>query len=304
MIRKTIELATAGTRLSVANHQLVIARPDMDEARVPIEDIGVLVVDSIQTSYTHSVLLELAQAGAALLISGHNHLPAGIFLPMQGHSSLTERHHIQISASEPLKKQAWKNLITAKLRQQSNALLAFGGDDRGLLEMSRRVKSGDPENLEAQGAQRYWPALLGNDFRRGEHDTDINGLLNYGYAVLRAVLARSIVASGLIPSIGVHHRNRSNPFCLADDLIEPYRPYVDWQVRRLVDAGETVEPDNREARKAMLGLLNETVSITGRNSPLQLAMQNTAASMARLYAGEEKTLALPEGMPMSMGPDD
>jgi CRISPR-associated protein Cas1 len=223
---------------------------------------------------------------------------------LQGHSALTERHHAQISANEPLKKQSWKALVAAKLYQQSSALLAFGSDDRGLVEMARRVKSGDPENLEAQGAQRYWPALFGSAFRRGEHETELNGLLNYGYAVLRAVLARSIVASGLIPSIGVHHQNRSNPFCLADDLIEPYRPYVDWQARRLVDAGETAAPGNREARKAMLGLLNETISINGRNSPLQLAMQTTAASMARVYADEEKNLSLPDGMPRPVTPDD
>jgi CRISP-associated protein Cas1 len=219
MIRKTVEFSTPGTRLSVANRQLVIERPEMAKATLPIEDLGVVIVDTVQASYSHAVFTELMSAGATLIFSDAQHLPAGILLPLDAHSTQTERHRGQVEASEPVKKQAWQALITAKLSQQAAMLRFFNGADGGLGELSRRVRSGDPDNLEAQGAQRYWPLLLGKSFRRNRDGGSPNDLLNYGYAVLRAATARAIVAAGLLPTLGIHHRHRANPFCLADDLI-------------------------------------------------------------------------------------
>ena len=166
--------------------------------------------------------------------------------------------------------------------------------------MSRSVRSGDPDNLEAQAAQRYWPMLFGRGFRRDRDAEGINALLNYGYAVVRAAIARAVVAAGLIPSLGLFHRNRSNPFCLADDLLEPYRPYVDWRVRSMVDEGEGTAPDLKEkaTRAALLSLLSETVQIGERRLPLVLAFHASAASLCRALTAGELALALPKGLPV------
>jgi CRISPR-associated protein Cas1 len=300
MIRKTVEFATPGTRLSVAHRQLVIERPEMPKATLPIEDLGVVIVDSTQTSYSHSVFTELMAAGATLIVSDAQHLPAGILLPLDAHSTQTENHRAQAEATEPVKKQAWQALIAAKLFQQATVLRHFTGADAGLAELSKRVRSGDAENLEAQGAQRYWPLLLGKSFRRHREGKPPNDLLNYGYAVLRAATARAIVAAGLIPTLGVHHRHRANPFCLADDLIEPYRPYVDWRVRLLLtEEGAPPRIEDKPTRAALLSLFKETVLVGGKRSPLLLALHASAASLARALTGGERALALPRGLPLS-----
>src|SRR5579859_3810489 len=231
MIRKTVEFTTPGTRLSVAHRQLVIERPEQPTSTLPIEDLGVVIVDDVRASYTQAVFIELLAAGATVMVTGRDHLPIGMMLPLDAHHVQTERHLAQVEASEPVKKRAWQALIQAKIAQQGVILAHFTGDHWGLGAMAQRVKSGDPDNLEAQAAQRYWPRLFGSEFRRDRDADGINALLNYGYAVVRAATARAVVASGLIPSLGVFHRNRGNPFCLADDLLEPYRPYIDWRVK-------------------------------------------------------------------------
>jgi CRISPR-associated protein Cas1 len=174
--------------------------------------------------------------------------------------------------------------------------------------MAKRVRSGDPDNLEAQAAQRYWPLLFGKGFRRDRDAGGVNALLNYGYAVVRAAIARAIVASGLIPSLGVFHKHRANPFCLADDLLEPYRPFVDWRVRLLLDENDSKAPDlsERATKAALLSLFNETVLVGARRNPLLVAIQLSAASLARALTGDSKTLSLPAGLPLPpdlLGPD-
>ncbi len=301
MIRKTVEFTTPGTRLSVAHRQLVVERPDLPKATLPIEDLGVVIVDDVRASYTQAVFIELLAAGATVMVTGRDHLPAGMMLPLDAHHVQTERHLAQVEAGEPVKKRAWQALIQAKIAQQGAMLAHFTGDHGGLAAMAQRVKSGDPDNLEAQAAQRYWPRLFGREFRRDRDADGVNALLNYGYAVVRAATARAVVASGLIPSLGVFHRNRGNPFCLADDLLEPYRPYVDWRVKLLVNECDGVAPklDDRSARAALLGLFNETILVGGRRTPLLLALHASAASLSRALTGGERTLALPEGLPQS-----
>lgn len=299
MLRKTVEIAMPGTRLSVAHRQLVIEREDHPRATLPIEDIGVLIVDDRRASYTQSVFIELLAAGATVMVSGHDHLPTGMMLPLDAHHVQTERHRAQVEASEPAKKQIWRSLVSAKLAQQGHVLDHFAGHHNGLAEMAKRVRSGDPENLEAQGAQRYWPLLFGKDFRRDRAADGINAALNYGYAVVRAAAARAIVASGLIPSLGVFHKNRSNPFCLADDLFEPYRPFVDWRVKLITLEGTSAPSLNdRATRVALLSLFNETILVGGRKSPLLLAVQASAVSLCRALTGEGQSLALPSGLPL------
>ena len=300
MIRKTLEFSTPGTRLSVSHRQLVIDRPDQPKVTRPIEDLGVVIVDDVRATYTQSVFLELLDAGATVLVSGRNHLPVGIMLPLDAHHVQTERHRAQIAAKEPVKKRVWQALIRAKIAQQAAVLTHFTGGHAGLAHMAGRVRSGDPDNLEAQAAQRYWPRLFGAVFRRDRDADGVNALLNYGYAVIRAAVARAIVAAGLIPSLGVHHRNRSNPFCLADDLFEPYRPYVDWRVKLLM-GDETNPPPNlsqRETRAALLSLFNETVQVEERRLPLLYAIQAGATSLCRALTGGDRSLALPEGLPL------
>ena len=301
MIRKTVEFATRGTRLSIVNKQLLIERPDLPKTTLPIEDLGVVIVDDLRATYTQAVFIELLEAGATIMVTGRDHLPAGMMLPLDAHHVQTERHRAQVEASEPTKKRAWQMLIRCKIAQQGAVLAYFTGEHGGLAPMARRVRSGDPDNLEAQAAQRYWPRLFGKDFRRDRDLEGVNALLNYGYAVVRAATARAVVAAGLIPSLGVFHRNRANPFCLADDLLEPYRPYVDWRVRLL--AGQTGEAapnlDDRETRATLLSIFNETVLVGGRRMPLLLALHSSAVSLCRALTGGEATLALPEGLPLA-----
>ncbi len=302
MLRKTIEIATPGSRLSVAHRQLVIERPELPKATVPIEDIGVVVVDDRRAVYTQAVFMELLGVGATILVTGSDHLPLGMMLPLDAHHIQTERHRAQVEASLPVRKQIWRSLIAAKLRQQGSVLDHFSPGPNGLAAMAVRVKSGDPDNLEAQGAQRYWPLLFGKGFRRDRDEDGINAALNYGYAIVRAATARAIVASGLIPSLGVFHKNRSNPFCLADDLFEPYRPYVDWRVKLLTkERSEALCLDDRTIRAALLSIFNETVKIGERRLPLLHAIEASAASLCRALTGEDRQLVLPEGLPT--GPD-
>lgn len=302
MIRKTVEIATPGTRLSIAHRQLVIERPDEETRTLPCEDIGVLVVDNPQISYTHAVFTALMEQGAAIVLCGPNHLPAGLLLPFDAHTTQTERHRAQADAGDAVKKRAWQLLVAAKLRQQGAVLTHFTGTDMGLSAMAGRVRPGDPGNLEGMAAQRYWPRLFGSEFRRLRVGPPPNDLLNYGYAVVRAAIARAIAAAGLIPTLGVHHRNRENPFCLADDLMEPYRPYVDWRVKGLaIENGEPPSLD-RPTKAALLSLFNETIAVGGRRSPLLLAFHASAASLCRMLTEGGKELALPEGLPV--GPDD
>jgi CRISPR-associated protein Cas1 len=306
MLRKTVEFATAGTRLSVALRQLVIERPGLPRATLPIEDLGVVVVDDVTATYTQAVFIELLAAGATVLVTGRDHLPLGMMLPLDAHHVQTERHLAQIAAGVPLRKRLWQALVAAKITQQAAVLQHATGASQGLLHLATRVRSGDPDNLEAQAAQRYWPALFGQDFRRDRDAEGINALLNYGYAVVRAAIARAIVAAGLIPSLGVFHRNRANPFCLADDLLEPYRPFVDWRVHALRDEAPEAKLtlDHRPTRAALLSLFNETVLISGRRAPLLLAIESSAASLARALTGGDRALALPEGLPLSPGLSD
>jgi len=300
MIRKTVEFATLGTRLSVAHRQLVVERPELPKATLPIEDLGVVIVDDARATYTQAVFLELLAAGATVMVTGRDHLPAGMMLPLDAHHVQTERHREQVEAHMPTKKRIWQALIATKIAQQSAVLVHFTGHHGGLLPLSKRVRSGDPDNLEAQAAQRYWPSLFGKDFRRDRSADGTNALLNYGYAVMRAAIARAVVASGLIPSLGVFHSNRSNPFCLADDLLEPYRPYVDWRVRLLMNEAGDNSPDldDRAARGALLSLFNETVMVGARRNPMLLAIQASAASLSRAITGGETALVLPQGLPL------
>jgi len=260
----------------------------------------VVIVDDVRATYTQAVFLDLLEAGATVLVTGRDHLPRGMMLPLDAHHVQTERHRAQVEAGAPLKKRTWQALVSSKINQQASVLMCFTGSHGGLGPLARRVRSGDPDNLEAQAAQRYWPRLFGKEFRRDRDADGVNALLNYGYAIVRAAAARAIVAAGLIPSLGVFHRNRANPFCLADDLLEPYRPLVDWRVRLMVDdaKGEAPNLDDRSTRASLLSIFNETVMVGGRRNPVLVGIESSATSLARALTGGDRALALPEGLPL------
>lgn len=303
MIKRTLEISREPAHLSVRNEQLVLRRDGQTIGSVPCEDIGVVLVDHPQTTYTHGALAKLAESDAAVVICGRDHLPAAILLPMAEHSQVVWRIDAQLTVSKPLKKKLWKQIVVAKIEAQARNLGEDQPAKRKLLALAREVRSGDPANVEAQAARVYWANWLATSdvrqldtepFRRDPKAAGVNSFLNYGYAVLRAAIARAIVAAGLLPSLGLHHRNRSNAFCLADDLIEPLRPLVDDRVRELWRQG--YDELNQPAKAALLELLTERVTVGDGDAavgPLMVQLHRYVASLVRCYQGESRRLQIP-----------
>lgn len=300
---RIVEISAAAARLSVRHRQLVVAQ-EGGERSVPIEDLAILILDRADISLTQPVLRHLAEAGAALAVCGADHHPTALSLPMAAHWQGTAVALAQLDAPRPLAKRLWQEIVRAKLRQQAAVLEERGGPGEGIDALADRVRSGDPDNLEAQGAQRYWPALLGPDFRRRRDGDMPNGFLNYGYAVLRAATARAVVGAGLLPVLGLHHRGRGNPFCLADDLMEPFRPLIDRRVAALNrDGGGESQTLDRDRKQALISVLHERVRMTGptyagRALSVLQATEAAAVSLARALRDRPARgpcLSLPKG---------
>jgi len=287
--------------------QLVIAREDGTAPSVPIEDLALLIIDHPQTIYTHALLAALAEGKVATIVCGADHMPAAVLLPYAANTLAGERLRAQLACPRPLAKRLWQAIVACKLRRQADLLVRVTGQDGGLRPIASRVRSGDPDNLEAQGAQRYWPRLFGRAFRRDRAGDSPNNLLNYGYAVLRAATARAVVGAGLHAGIGLFHANRGDAFALASDLMEPFRPFADgiaWELWRAgIFAGELDRP-----RKAhLLAVLNLGVAMDGQVMPLALALHRTASSLAESFAVRRNVLRLPEGpagLPQQEGTED
>ena len=292
MIKRIIEISTAPAYISVKDMQLVLKRQGEVVGSVPIEDIGVLIVDHPGCTYSHAALNELLANNVAVVICGKNHHPNGLLLPLDTHSVQSEKYRAQVAAKSPVKKRLWKQLVQAKIRHQAWCLDVCekeGGD--GLRGLANRVKSGDSENHEAQAAVRYWKHLFGADFRRKRDGSPPNGMLNYGYTVLRAAVARALCGGGLHPSFGLHHHNRYNAYPLADDMMEPFRPLMDYQVFQYWQQGEGgITP---EVKKALLGVLSQDVFLAGEKRPLMNALHFLSANLYRSLAGEEQALVIP-----------
>lgn len=291
MIKRTIEISGRGNHLYISQGSLCIRQGRQVVGQVPLEDIGLLILDAQCTTYTHAVIAAVLDAGAAILPCGKDHHPAGLFLP-QNNTLQTQRFAGQAAAPLPLRKRLWKQIVQCKIRNQALLLDEGSADRRALLAMISRVRSGDPTNVEAQAARRYWPAVFGKDFRRARDGGPPNALLNYGYMVLRATVARAICGAGLHPSLGLHHHNRSNTFCLADDLVEPFRPLVDQRVRQLYAAGD-IEID-RDTKVTLLSLLTCEIHLGGQKGPLMVALERLTASLVRCYEKQQKGLELPK----------
>ncbi|MBR4453260.1 MAG: type II CRISPR-associated endonuclease Cas1 [Bacteroidales bacterium] len=309
MIKKTLCFSSP-TYLSLKNGQLVIRLPEVEknetllasfkqeaERTIPIEDIGVIVLDHQQITFTQGLMEALLDNNCALITCDKSHLPVGFLLPLCGNTTQSERFRQQIDASLPLKKQLWQQTVQYKIRNQAAVLQQQNSSIvKPMYSWAADVKSGDSENMEAHAAAYYWKNLFTDlpYFVRDRNGVPPNNLLNYGYAILRAIVARSLVASGLLPTLGIHHHNRYNAYCLADDIMEPYRPYVDElviQYTRIHGYSETLTTD---IKKALLGIPVIDVYIGGQKSPLMVAATQTTASLARCFSGESRKINYPE----------
>ena len=264
--------------------------------KIPIEDIGVMVLDNKQITITQGALGALLDNNVAVITCDEHRMPSGLMLPLDGNTTQSERFRDQIEASLPLKKQLWQQTIQAKILNQSTVLYRQRGLECGNMEAwAKQVKSGDADNLEGRAAAFYWQNLFGDiqGFRRDREGVPPNNLLNYGYAILRAVVARSLVGSGLLPTLGIHHHNRYNAYCLADDIMEPYRPYVDRLVAEIMDSGIDVIKLTTEIKSKLLSIPVIDVVINGRRSPLMIGVGMTTASLYKCFSGEIRKIAYP-----------
>lgn len=287
-MNRVIDISVDGRHLSLFRGFLVISEQHNEIARVALDDIGAIIVHAHGVTYTNSLLVELANRGVIVVLCAANHFPIAYIMAVEGNHTQSGRMADQIGASLPLQKQLWRQIVIHKIRMQASTLSAFGIACDRLNMLARDVKSGDPSNIEAQAARHYWPLLLGSDFRRDRSAEDANALLNYGYTVLRAAVTRSIVATGLIPSLGIHHKSQVNAFALADDLIEPFRPLVDVTVRRLVTNGHTtVSP---ETKRALAALLDFDVNLGTTRSPVKTAIATLCNSLVTSYANRKAKL--------------
>ena len=309
MIKRTLYFGNPAY-LSVRLEQLEIRLPQVENnatlpedfkesvvKRVPIEDIGVVILDHKQISITQGALGALLDNNVAVITCDNSRMPSGLMLPLSANTTQSERFRHQIEASQPLKKQLWQQTIQAKIWNQAAVLHSQRGLDCGNMDAwAKQVKSGDSDNLEGRAAAYYWQNLFGNikGFRRDREGIPPNNLLNYGYAILRAVVARSLVGSGLLPTFGIHHHNRYNAYCLADDIMEPYRPYVDKLVAEIVDSGVDISELNKELKSKLLSIPVLDVVIGGRRSPLMIGVGMTTASLYKCYSGELRKIAYPD----------
>ena len=240
-----------------------------------------------QITITHACIAALLENNAAIITCNHTHLPTGMMLPIDGHDIQSERFRYQIDASQPLKKQLWQQTVQYKILNQAAVLFDRGIPCDNMVYWARNVRSGDPDNYEARAAAYYWKNVFPKkvDFFRGRDGDPPNNLLNYGYAILRAIVARGLVSSGLLPTLGIHHRNKYNAYCLADDIMEPYRPYVDLIVLRIIDNGENFLELGTSIKSQLLGIATVDVQFEKGTSPLMVGLQSTTSSLAKCYEG-------------------
>ena len=305
MIKKTIYFGNPAY-LSLRNGQLVIRLPEVEKAElpdiikqetirtVPIEDIGVVVLDNKQITITQGALAELVANSAAVITCDSKCMPTGMLLPLSGNTLHQERFRNQIEAAIPLRKQLWQQTVKAKIENQAYCLQKNTSKSFVPLHvLARKVRSDDADNHEAQAAAYYWKNLFSDGFTRDKDGIPPNNLLNYGYAILRAVIARALVGSGLLPVYGIHHHNRYNAYCLADDIMEPYRPFVDDLVLATMRKMDVPDDLTIELKREMLSIPVLDVIICGKRSPLMIAAGLTTASLAKCYNGEAREISYP-----------
>ena len=292
MIGRVIEIASEGRHLARYRGLMTVSAGSTEDGRVPLDDIGVLLCNARGLTYSNDLLTELARRGVAVVLCGANYLPVAWIWPLDGNHIQALRMRCQLEATLPLRKRLWQTMVKTKIEQQKSVLEMLGKSDGGLDTLARRVKSGDPDNMEAQAARQYWPRLFGTDFQRERFGEMPNPLLNYGYTVLRAAMARAVTAAGLHPSLGVHHHNRYDAMCLVDDLMEPFRPAVDYAVARLVESGCTEVTS--EAKRTLVGVLAADMSTDRGTTPLETCLERAAQSLAQSFEVKQASLVFPD----------
>ena len=299
MIKRTLYFGNPAY-LSLKLEQLVVRIPDshdnMETVRtIPIEDIGILILDHKQITITQGLIEKLLDCNCALITCSSNHLPVGLMLPLYGNTIQNERFRYQLDASLPLRKQLWQQTVQAKIANQAAVLkYATGSIHNNMQVWATDVRSGDSTNMEARAAAYYWKTLFQDidGFVRGREEDEPNNLLNYGYAIVRAVIARALVSSGLLPTLGIHHHNRYNAYCLADDIMEPYRPYVDRTVFDICRKGGPLRLTT-ELKRELLSIPTTDVFINDKRSPLMVAATTTTASLVKCFTGEMRKISYP-----------
>lgn len=301
MIKKTLYFGNPAY-LSLKNEQLVIHIPGangMDDATglntVPIEDIGIVLLDNRQITVTHGLLEKLLENNAAVITCDSSRMPVGLLLPLEGNTIQQERFREQLECSAPLRKQLWQQTVRAKIANQAALLRERGVPHKNMLFWASDVKSDDAQNHEARAAAYFWGKLFPQvaGFRRDREGIPPNNLLNYGYAILRAVVARALVSSGLLPTLGIHHHNRYNAYALADDIMEPYRPFVDQLVCSIMDDGEDFTELGRSVKARLLSIPTLDVVIGEKRNPLMVAVAQTTASLAKCYGSTARQIDYP-----------
>ena len=308
MIKKTLYFGNPAY-LSLSNEQLLIKLPEVEKSStlpdsfkkeatktIPIEDIGVIILDHKQITITQGLLEKLLENNSAVITCDSKRLPVGLLLPLCGNTTQNERFREQIEASLPLRKQLWQQTIKQKIENQATVLKQCRNEVvKNMQIWANNVKSGDPDNYEARAAAYYWKSLFPDipHFTRDREGVSPNHILNYGYAILRAIVARSLVSSGLLPTLGIHHHNKYNAYCLADDIMEPYRPFVDKLIVEITNKGNYPEELNIELKTELLKIPVLDVVINGKRSPLMIAVGQTTASLYKCFSGELRKIAYP-----------
>ncbi|MEH3107465.1 MAG: type II CRISPR-associated endonuclease Cas1 [Sphingomonas fennica] len=288
---RIVDIATDGRHLSLHRGFLMVEEERREVGRIALDDVHAVIVHAHGTTWSASIVAALAERGAPIVFCNTNHAPVAVTLPLDGHHAQNARFRAQWDASRPLTKQLWRRIVSAKIAMQGALLAARGvAGAEAFALIAGRVKSGDSDNLEAQAARRYWPLLMGPDFRRDRAAGGANAFLNYGYAVMRATVARAVVAAGLHPTIGIAHANRGNPLALADDLIEPFRPLVDALAVAMAADGATLV--DTAAKRRFARLIACDLTVAGETTPVALAAVRLAQSLVRAFETGRPALAL------------
>lgn len=282
--------------LKLKDEQMHILCPETKVAKgkVPVEDLGLLMLDHFQITISHQLIQKMMGNNVVVISCDAHHLPHGIMLPLHGHTEHSDRIKDQLEASEPLKKQLWKQTIECKIENQKEVLRRLGNYYEPMIDYQNNVKSGDITNMEGIAAQHYWKYLISLDFLRQRYGGSPNQFFNFGYAVLRSIVARAIVETGLLPVLGIFHKNKYNPYCLADDLMEPYRPFVDWLVMDWLNKNTATEELTKEFKAHILQIATKDVLIDQKKRPLLIAVKTTAVSLYKCYTGEKRLISYPE----------
>lgn len=296
MIKRTLYFGNPAHLKTLHNQMIIELKEGSGVHQAPIEDIGIVILDNRQITLSVALIDKLLAGNVALITCDEMHHPTGMMLNLDGHSLQTQKFQAQIEASQPLKKQLWQQTIEAKIRNQAAVLNSERIAPKYLLELAKTVKSGDSDNCEARAAGYYWKNIFPDflNFKRERYGSPPNNLLNYGYAILRALVARNLVGSGLLPTLGIFHRNQYNAYCLADDIMEPYRPYVDKVVCDIVRMHGLYLDMTPDMKQQLLGIPVLDVKMEGKNSPLMNAIQRTTAALAQCFEGKRKKIIYPE----------